>query len=98
MLNFTCVYILEDLTPSTQYSIHVTAVRLIGNKILEGNSSITVSGKTLFTRTVQGMYIVTHTNCNFTMASNTVLSYVSTYLCTKIYDAKFYYKPILYGC
>ena len=45
--NFTGSYILEDLTPSTQYSIHVTAVRLIGDKILEGNSSITVSATTL---------------------------------------------------
>ena len=57
MFNFTCVYILEDLTPSTQYSIHVTAVRLIGDEILEGNSSITVSAKTLFTRTVQGTHV-----------------------------------------
>ena len=55
VFNFTCVYILEDLTPSTQYSIHVTAVRLIGDEILEGNSSVTVSAKTLFTRTIQGM-------------------------------------------
>ena len=60
MFDFTCVYILEDLTPSTQYSIHVTAVRLIGDEILEGNSSIKVSAKTLSSRTVQGMYIATH--------------------------------------
>ena len=47
VFNFTGSYILEDLTPSTQYSIHVTAVRLIGDEILEGNSSITVSARTL---------------------------------------------------
>ena len=52
--NFIGLYILEDLTPSTQYSIHVTAVRLIGNDILEGNSSITVSVMTLFTSADQG--------------------------------------------
>ena len=40
------------------------------------------------------MYIVTYTNCNFAMTSNTVLSYVCTFLCTKIYDVKFYCNPI----
>ena len=56
MYNFTCLYILEDLTPSTQYSIHVRAVRLIGesDEILEGYSSNTVNVKTLFTKTVAG--------------------------------------------
>ena len=44
--NFTGSYILKGLTPSTQYNIHVTAVRLIGNDMLEGNSSITVSATT----------------------------------------------------
>ena len=46
------------------------------------------------------MYIVTHTNCNFATASNTVLSYaviqfyhVHAYV-QKIYDAKFYCNPI----
>ena len=52
--NFIGLYILEDLTPSTQYSIYVTAVRLIGDEILEGSSSVTVSAMTLFTSADQG--------------------------------------------
>ena len=67
VFNFTCVYILKNLTPSTQYSIHVRAVKLIGNKILEGNGSVTVSAKTLFTRTAQGSYVTMHNHtCCYT--------------------------------
>ena len=55
MYNFIGSYILEDLAPSTQYSIRVTAVRLIGDEILEGSSSITVSVTTSFTSTDQGI-------------------------------------------
>ena len=49
MYNFTGSYVLEDLTPSTQYNIYVTAVRLIGekNEILEGNISIVANATTL---------------------------------------------------
>ena len=47
VFNFTGSYILKDLIPSTQYSIHVTAVRLIDDNMLEGNSSITVNARTL---------------------------------------------------
>ena len=49
MLNFTGSYILNDLTPSTQYSIYVTAVRLVGanETILEGKNSTTATVKTL---------------------------------------------------
>ena len=54
MYSFNGSYILEDLTPSTQYNIHVTAVRLIGDVILEGKSSVTVSVMTSFTNPDQG--------------------------------------------
>ena len=49
MYNFTGSYVLEDLTPSTQYSIYVRAVRLIGesNETLEGNISIVANATTL---------------------------------------------------
>ena len=62
MFNFTGSYILEDLTPSTQYNIYVRAVRLIGesDEILEGYISNTVSVKFLFTKTAatdQGMHM-----------------------------------------
>ena len=57
MLNFTNSYILGDLTPSTQYSIRVTAIKLIG-ETLEGNSSVTVSANTLFGGRDQGMHII----------------------------------------
>ena len=51
MFNFTGSYILNDLTPSTQYSVYIRAVRLVGVKILEGSqsSNIIVTTKTLFT-------------------------------------------------
>ena len=62
MYNFTGSYVLEDLTPSTQYNIYVRAVRLIGesDEILEGYISNTVSVKILFTKTAatdQGIYV-----------------------------------------
>ena len=46
--NFNGSYILRDLMPSTKYSLFVRAVTLIGNneKILEGNSSVTVTATT----------------------------------------------------
>ena len=51
MFNFTGSYILNDLTPSTQYSVYIRAVRLVGVKILEGSqsSNIIVTTKTLST-------------------------------------------------
>ena len=61
MHNFTGSYVLEDLTPSTQYNIYVRAVRLIGdsNEILKGYISNTVIVKDLFTKTAatDGMYM-----------------------------------------
>ena len=55
MFNFSCSYILTNLTPSTQYGVYVIAVRLIGkSEILEGSRSITATAKTLSTNTVQG--------------------------------------------
>ena len=47
--NFTGSYTLDNLTPYTEYSVYVTAVRLIGdtNRSLEGNRSRTVTGRTL---------------------------------------------------
>ena len=49
MYNFTGSYVLDDLTPSTQYSIYVRAVRLIGenNETLEGNISVVANATTL---------------------------------------------------
>ena len=49
MLNFNGSYILNDLTPSTQYSIYVTAVRLVGDDqtILKGKNSTIATAKTL---------------------------------------------------
>ena len=47
--NFTGVYTLDNLKPYTEYSIYVTAVKLIGNpsRPLEGMKSRTVTGRTL---------------------------------------------------
>ena len=45
--------------PSTQYSVYVIAVRLIGkSEILEGSRSITATAKTASTRTVQGNVLI----------------------------------------
>ena len=45
--------------PSTQYSVYVIVVRLIGeSEILEGSKSITATAKTLSTRTVQGNVLI----------------------------------------
>ena len=53
--NFNGSYILRDLMPSTKYSLFVRAVTLIGNneKILEGNSSVTVTATT----SAKGTYV-----------------------------------------
>ena len=53
VLNFTGSYVLINLTPSTQYSVHVITVRLIG--ILKGYRSAIATAKTLSTPNVQGM-------------------------------------------
>ena len=47
--NFTGTYTLDNLTPYTEYSVYVTAVRLIGDasRPLEGNKSKMVTGRTL---------------------------------------------------
>ena len=46
--NFTDTYTLDNLTPYTEYSVYVTAVRLIGDRRpLEGNKSRTVTARTL---------------------------------------------------
>ena len=57
VLNFTGSYVLINLTPSTQYSVHVITVRLIGetNEILKGYRSVIATAKTLSTPNVQGM-------------------------------------------
>ena len=49
VVNFAGTYTLDNLTPYTEYSIYVTAVRLIGStsRPLEGNRSRTVTGRTL---------------------------------------------------
>ena len=49
IVNFVGTYTLENLTPYTEYSVYLTAVRLIGgaNRPLEGNKSRTVTGRTL---------------------------------------------------
>ena len=50
VFNFTGSYILENLMPSTQYSLNIIAVRLIGvnREVLEGDNSITVTATTSF--------------------------------------------------
>ena len=47
--NFTGTYILDNLTPYTEYGVYVTAIRLIGDngKPLEGMKTITLSERTL---------------------------------------------------
>ena len=47
--NFNDTYTLDNLRPYTEYSIYVTAVRLIEDtdKLLEGMKSRTVTGRTL---------------------------------------------------
>jgi len=47
--NFTGNYTLENLRPYTEYSVYVTAVRLIGTTVrsLEGEKSRTVTTRTL---------------------------------------------------
>ena len=59
MFDFTGSYILEDLTPSTQYNISVRAVRLIGenDEILEGYISNTVSSFTKTPSIDKGMHM-----------------------------------------
>jgi len=49
--NFNGSFILEGLRPSTDYSIYVTAVRLVGDSwiVVEGNWSVIVKGTTLVT-------------------------------------------------
>ena len=49
VLSFTGSYVLMNLTPSTQYSIYVIAVRPIRetNETLKGNMSVTTTAKTL---------------------------------------------------
>ena len=47
--NFTGTYTLDNLTPYTEYSVYVTAVRLIGdaNRPLEGMKTTTLIKRTL---------------------------------------------------
>ena len=46
--NFTGSYVLINLTPSTQYSVHVITVRLIEtNGTLKGHRSVTATATTL---------------------------------------------------
>ena len=49
VVNFTGTYTLDNLTPYTEYSVYVTAVRLIGDtgRLLEGSKSITITQRTL---------------------------------------------------
>ena len=58
VVNFTGLYILSNLIPLTQYSIYIRAVKYIGVNygILEGNSSLIATAKTLASTIVQGMY------------------------------------------
>ena len=60
--DFTGSYVLEDLTPSTQYNIYVRAVRLIGenNEILEGYGSIVANATTFGKECVFNYKIITH--------------------------------------
>ena len=49
VINFTGNYTLDNLRPYTEYSVYVTAVRLIGTtgRPLEGEKSDTISTRTL---------------------------------------------------
>ena len=49
VVNFTGTYILDNLTPYTEYIVYVTVVRLIGDagKLLEGMKSVIVTKRTL---------------------------------------------------
>ena len=60
MYNFTGLYILSNLVPSIQYSVYIKAVKYIGVTygVLEGNSSLKATAKTLSTTTAQGTYIL----------------------------------------
>ena len=61
--NFTGTYTLDNLTPYTEYSVYVTAVRLIGDtgRTLEGNRSRIVTGRTLAGgETIYGYMNVSH--------------------------------------
>lgn len=55
VFNFDGLYILKNLSPSTQYSLYVKAVRLIGvnEEMVEGNSSVIVTAATL----TEGIYV-----------------------------------------
>ena len=57
MLNFTGSYVLTNLTPSTQYSVHVITVRVIGetNEILKGYRSVIATAKTLGKKLYYGL-------------------------------------------
>ena len=60
VVNFTGLYILSNLIPSTQYSIYIKAVKYIGVTygILEGNSSLIAIAKTLSSAIAQGTYVL----------------------------------------
>ena len=45
--NFNGTYTLDNLRPFTEYSIYVTAVRLIGGRLQEGMKSRTLTERTL---------------------------------------------------
>ena len=49
VMNFNGTYILDNLTPYTEYSVYVTAVRSIGDtgRPLEGMKTTTLIGRTL---------------------------------------------------
>ena len=49
VVNFTGTYTLDNLTPYTEYSVYVTAVRSIGDtgRVLEGMRSIPITQRTL---------------------------------------------------
>ena len=49
VVNFTGTYTLDNLTPYTEYSVYVTAVRLIGDtsRVLEGMKTTTLTERTL---------------------------------------------------
>ena len=48
-INFTGTHTLDNLTPYTEYSVYLTAVRLIGDtgRPLEGMKTTTLIGRTL---------------------------------------------------
>jgi len=78
VFNFTGTYILNNLTPSTQYSIYVRAVRIIEvTQMLEGNSSVMATAKTMGREFIHTVHNNNHTCTHTYICSLMYLSMVN---------------------